>query len=182
MLLVSIIPPLRGRFLAYGARTSSGTPSSTSPASSKEYKNKEDATLREQGLLYNLLDRAAELQVPHNWFITFYVVSVVGSIYWAGELARKGPMFQSITQNSREAAPAMSFAQLQAVWGLMLIQGSRRLYECIIFFRPSSSQMWVGHWALGIVFYSLTSVAVWIEGISKCLIQLRPSTLWRTSD
>jgi 3-oxo-5-alpha-steroid 4-dehydrogenase 3 len=60
----------------------------------------------------------------------------------------------------------MAFEQVALTWLLMLVQGSRRLYECLVLSTPSQSKMWIGHWALGILFYVATSVAIWIEGIS----------------
>jgi len=59
----------------------------------------------------------------------------------------------------------MTLYQVMVVWAAMFTQGCRRLYESLIFAKPSSAQMWVGHWALGIWFYLTMGVAVWIEGI-----------------
>lgn len=50
------------------------------------------------------------------------------------------------------------------VWIVVLAQGTRRLYECHAFSRPSKSTMWVGHWIMGMAFYVGLSVAIWIEG------------------
>ena len=59
----------------------------------------------------------------------------------------------------------MTLHQVVVVWAVMLAQGCRRLYESLVFGKPSSAQMWIGHWALGIWFYLTMSVAVWIEGM-----------------
>jgi len=62
----------------------------------------------------------------------------------------------------------MTLQQVMVAWALMLVQGARRLYECLAFTKPSSSsQMWIGHWAVGVWFYATVSVAVWIEGSRK---------------
>lgn len=61
----------------------------------------------------------------------------------------------------------MSFSQLQTTWVMLLIQSARRLYECLDLPSSSESQMFVGHWAMGMAFYAATSVAVWIEGIRE---------------
>ena len=61
----------------------------------------------------------------------------------------------------------MTIRQVMLAWAMLTVQGSRRLYECLAFSQPSKSQMWVGHWVLGIGFYIGTSVAIWIEGIRK---------------
>ena len=67
----------------------------------------------------------------------------------------------------------MSTNKTALVWALMLIQGIRRLFECVVFAKRSSSQMWVGHWILGLVFYACMSVAVWVEGSRKSIHFLR---------
>ncbi|KAF2767055.1 hypothetical protein EJ03DRAFT_329472 [Teratosphaeria nubilosa] len=59
----------------------------------------------------------------------------------------------------------MSARQAVVLWGLMLVQGGRRLWECLAFAPAASkSRMWVGHWVLGVAFYVGTSMAVWVEG------------------
>lgn len=45
-----------------------------------------------------------------------------------------------------------------------MIQGSRRLYECVYISKPGTSKMWIGHYLLGIGYYVVMSVAVWVEG------------------
>ncbi|KAI9817607.1 MAG: hypothetical protein M1832_004611 [Thelocarpon impressellum] len=55
--------------------------------------------------------------------------------------------------------------QIALSWGLMTLQGGRRLYECIALGKPSQSTMWFVHWLLGIAFYGAMSMAVWVEGI-----------------
>ncbi|KAK3070995.1 hypothetical protein LTR53_009478, partial [Teratosphaeriaceae sp. CCFEE 6253] len=59
----------------------------------------------------------------------------------------------------------MSVQQVVVAWALLLVQGSRRLYECVAFARESGSEMWVGHWALGVLFYTGMGVGVWVEGV-----------------
>lgn len=61
----------------------------------------------------------------------------------------------------------MTLCQVQLVWLMMMGQGVRRLYESIVFAKPSTSTMWIAHYIIGISFYLVTSVAVWIEGIGK---------------
>lgn len=73
-------------------------------------------------------------------------------------------MFRDYTTAS---GPGMSFTQLQTTWAMLLVQSARRLYECIDLPSSSDSQMFVGHWAMGLAFYLATSVAVWVEGIGK---------------
>lgn len=61
----------------------------------------------------------------------------------------------------------MSVHQVVTCWVLMMIQGCRRLYECLVFSKPSSSQMWFVHWLLGVAFYLAATIAIWIEGTGK---------------
>lgn len=67
----------------------------------------------------------------------------------------------------------MRFDQVVVTWLLMFAQGSRRLYECLAISSPSTSKMWFGHWALGLLFYIGTGLAVWIEGAGKWLTLLQ---------
>jgi 3-oxo-5-alpha-steroid 4-dehydrogenase 3 len=85
--------------------------------------------------------------VPHNYFTHFYVLSVACSLFWGWRL------------RMWEAS-----AQLQVVWGLMLLQGMRRMLESIVFTSTSKSKMWFAHWLLGLIFYLTINVAIWIEG------------------
>ena len=58
----------------------------------------------------------------------------------------------------------MSKDQIILIWGLISIQGARRLLESRLFLKPSASQMWFVHWVLGIAFYLALGVTAWIEG------------------
>lgn len=67
----------------------------------------------------------------------------------------------------------MTFEQVKITWLLMLIQGCRRLYECLSLSKEdifsventSESKMFGGHWLMGIAFYIAMSISTWIEGI-----------------
>lgn len=155
MLFVASVPPLRARFLDYGART----------AENKVSKSAEKS--KENGTFVSLLDWIASIRVPHSWFTSFYAVSVLSSLYWAPDVLSKGPAFQAVSQHVLRKDNSMRFEQVVVTWLLMFAQGSRRLYECIVFSAPSKSKMWFGHWALGIMFYVASGIAVWIEGACK---------------
>ncbi|KAF2214588.1 hypothetical protein CERZMDRAFT_110213 [Cercospora zeae-maydis SCOH1-5] len=149
------IPPLRTRFMSYGARQD--------PLKTPQKPTGRDG---KGNLLTALLDQVANICVPHSWFASFYAVSVCCSLYWAAELMFGGPTLVAASQLQVARSQSMTFKQVQVAWLMMLAQGSRRLFECLILSKPSQSQMWVGHWVLGIMFYVCTNVAVWIEGIS----------------
>ena len=112
-----------------------------------------------------ILDHVAGYTVPHRWFIHFYALSVILSAFWAHQIWSQGLLFQFVALNASIGPnDSMSADKVALVWTLMLIQGVRRLFECVVFAKRSSSQMWVGHWILGLAFYACMSVAVWIEG------------------
>lgn len=152
-----LIPSLRTRFLAYGARASPNTLSSEREKAAREQPDKGPSAI--------LLDRAADVKVPHSWFTSFYAVSVGCSLFWASQIVVGGPAFRAVVYFTAERDASMTVRQVLLVWVMMLVQGSRRLYECLALAKPSSSQMWVGHWLLGIFFYGGMSLAVVIEGI-----------------
>jgi 3-oxo-5-alpha-steroid 4-dehydrogenase 3 len=91
---------------------------------------------------------------------------VLSSIFWALQLLFHGAAFQAIATRvgPEHLHQAISINQVMLCWGLMLIQGLRRLHECLSFSKPSTSEMWFVHWLAGIAFYLAVVVAIWIEG------------------
>jgi 3-oxo-5-alpha-steroid 4-dehydrogenase 3 len=134
------VPALRSRFLAYGSRATSNGKSD--PATAPKPVNK--------SAIDQLLDLAATIQVPHNYFTHFYITSVACSLFWAWWLRLWD-----------------ASGQLQVVWALMLLQGVRRMLESYAYTSTSKSSMWFAHWILGLVFYVATNIAIWIEGPPK---------------
>ncbi|KAI7218363.1 hypothetical protein KC333_g3636 [Hortaea werneckii] len=141
VLTVYLLPSLRSRFLAYGPRSASpasSSPSSSGTTSAEREKAAAARANRNPSPATSLLDRLAEWKVPHSWFTSFYAVSIFWSLFWAVQFAS---------------------------WGMVFVQGCRRFWECLALPQsPSKSQMWIGHWVLGIGFYTGLSVAVWVEG------------------
>ncbi|KAF2628220.1 hypothetical protein BU25DRAFT_340331 [Macroventuria anomochaeta] len=134
IIVIQAVPALRSRFLVYGSRA-------TSPS------GQPSAAPSQPSLASQLLDYAATIQVPHNYFTHFYVLSVACSLFWGCWL--------QVWSASK---------QLQVVWGLMLLQGVRRMLESNAYTSTSESRMWFAHWLLGLVFYLTINVAIWIEG------------------
>ncbi|WPG98434.1 Hypothetical protein R9X50_00122400 [Acrodontium crateriforme] len=159
VLLISLTPALSSRFLAYGPRAATPASSNKKPAGGQGRPK--------PSLFPKLLDSLATINVSHSWFASFYAVSVTLSLFWPGELAIGGPVFGFIAHAAGQRENSMTIRQVALVWALLLIQGSRRLYECLTFDSSSNSQMWVGHWILGLGFYFGTSMAIWIEGSPK---------------
>ena len=150
ILVAYAIPVLRDRFLVYGPRAF--------PASTRSRPQ------GKQAFHEKVLDYLASIKVPHGWFKHFYMVSVVSSMVWLQQLYTRGPVLQTVLWAISANRPSMSFNQLVLCWTLLAIQGSRRLYESIILAKPSQSEMWVGHYLLGLLYYMAMGVAIWIEG------------------
>ena len=98
--------------------------------------------------------------MPHNYFTHFYIISVACSLFW-------GWWLQIWSANG----------QLQIVWGLMLLQGVRRMLESNAYTSTSKSRMWFAHWLLGLGFYLTINVAIWIEGPAGNATSLAPTAL-----
>ncbi|KAJ5748388.1 uncharacterized protein N7511_010084 [Penicillium nucicola] len=162
---ISIPASLRDRFLAYGPRATS---TSTSNSSDRSGAARAPAT---EGAKQGLLDYLATWQVPHSYFTHFYIASLLSSVFWAAQLLSRGIVFQAIATRVSEEhrQQSMSMTQLVICWIFLVMQGSRRLWECLNFSKSSSSQMWVVHWVVGLSFYLAAGVAIWIEGSGTLL-------------
>ncbi|KAK3391974.1 hypothetical protein B0T20DRAFT_396588 [Sordaria brevicollis] len=112
-------------------------------------------------------------QVPHSWFITFYVASVACSVLWVWQFVTEGRVLRGVASHQPQAAlPSggeVTLGQVALAWTMMFLQGSRRLYEDWLTHGKSKSTMWIVHWVLGLSYYLVTSVAVWVEGSGAIL-------------
>ncbi|RKF60586.1 Polyprenol reductase [Erysiphe neolycopersici] len=119
----------------------------------------------------NLLSQAASFRVPHSWFTHYYIASVLSSYFWLYQIITYGTVvrfLKSLSTTQSLNISSMSINQVFLTWLLMAIQGSRRLMESLTLMKSSSqSQMWAGIWIIGIIFYIIMGIAVWIEGISQ---------------
>lgn len=155
-LFLNSIPALRSRYITYGSRAIAvpGTDRS----------NAREARVGSSSLRW-LLDRLAEIQVPHGYFQHFYIVSVFSSLFWAVQVVGKGSVVQWICRSSpQDLENTMSIDQIALAWALMSIQGLRRLFESATLTKPSTSKMWFVHWLLGCTFYLAVGLGIWIEG------------------
>ncbi|KGO71766.1 3-oxo-5-alpha-steroid 4-dehydrogenase, C-terminal [Penicillium italicum] len=159
---ISIPTSLRSRFLTYGPRATSASISTGSAPPRAQNPSTENK---------GFLDYLATWQVPHSYFTHFYVASVLSSVFWVAQLLSRGVVFQAIAYRVSEdhQRHSMSLTQLVICCVLLAIQGSRRLWECFVFSKPSSSRMWLMHWLLGLGFYLAAGVAIWIEGSGTLL-------------
>ena len=157
ILFAYAVPAFRSRFLAYGPRSSWPTSSQKIQPGKQPQKS---------SFLATILDTAAKARVPHNWFASFYAVSVAGSVLWATEMVRHGRTVDT-TKFTPVESGSMTLDQIMVAWILFFVHGIRRLYESLSLPSSSKSEMWLGHWGLGILFYMSMSIAVWIEGICE---------------
>ena len=102
------------------------------------------------------------MQVPHGWFLHFYIVSVASSIFWGVQLMSRSYTLTKIcsTEMPEKHLPAN---RMLIAWAMLMLQGARRLFESLKLAKPSASKMWVGHWLLGMFFYIAVNIALWIE-------------------
>lgn len=157
------MPELRARFVTYGLRATqagnrerNGTKQSSAERSSR-------------GLVLPFLDELGSIQTPHGYFKHFYILSVLSSIFWAVQILGRGSVLKEITRlaDTGDSTMSMSMNQIALLWSLMLIQGIRRLVESVFVMKTSASSMWFLHYLLGIGYYLMMGVAVWIEGAGK---------------
>ena len=159
--IFNAFPAIQERFVNYGPRSTDVKDEDGRPIVEEETSS---------GPLADVLDLAASFQVPHSWFIHFYIVSVASSLFWVQQITTRGFAFNFLArvyEASTFKYPSMNAVQVWIVVILMGVQGSRRLYECITLQRPSTSKMAGPAWILGILFYLMMGVTVWVEGIRK---------------
>ncbi|CAK7200746.1 hypothetical protein SEUCBS139899_003445 [Sporothrix eucalyptigena] len=124
----------------------------------------------------------AHLQVPHSWFISFYVFYLLCSAYWAAQWwswRQAGPgsevpnnLFGLIVTRQQTSdlvlaslpATSMVLAQVYIAFTLEAVQTGRRMYEYLCVFKPSKAKMNAEHFLMGFIYYAIMSVAVWVEG------------------
>src|SRR5271167_2545222 len=75
---VNSISPLRELLVSYGARSLSAAP------------RKESTQTPNIRSRLSLSDLVVATQVPHSWFIHYYIVSVASSLFWAYQLGTNG--------------------------------------------------------------------------------------------
>lgn len=150
------------------------------PASVEEEKPKPDRT--GSNIVAHLLDHVATWKVSHSWFSSFYYLSAGMSIAWLISWL-VFPRFVDTLLSSiiHPQKGSMSIQQVKVAWLMIFAQGVRRLYECRSLQSASNStksSMWIGHWLLGLLFYTATNMAIWIEGVREYTI----STIEKPSD
>lgn len=173
--ITNAIPSFQKRFVHYGARRTDTKDEDGRPVVYEEPSS---------GPYTRILDLAASFKVPHSWFIHFYVISVASSLFWAQQIMMRGFTFNFLARLYEASSyhhPSMNTVQVLIVVFLMGVQGSRRLYECITLNKPSTSKMAGPAWILGIMFYLVMGVSVWVEGIRRHNQPLRLTSADKTT-
>lgn len=168
VLLVQALPQdVSSALMNYGARRPQESVSQS--------KKQDDQPQKEERQTTAALKQLAEVvtsygQVPHQWFLHFYVLSTLLCAFWAWQYITKGSVMRELALwQGRVGGPSMRLGDVYVAWLLMALQGGRRLYESLFVTKSGSSPMWVVHWALGLVYYASMSVSVWIQGSSRFL-------------
>jgi 3-oxo-5-alpha-steroid 4-dehydrogenase 3 len=168
ILTVRLTPAFAERFLAYGARVN--------PAQDGKNHNEKLAKQNEPSSVgIKLLDYLATFTVPHSWFLHFYILSLSCSVTALSTFY----YFDYYYEDTIKQNPNIEIAAFCA--HMMLLQGLRRLLECVFVTRNSTSRMWIGHYAIGMAFYLVTNVAIWIEQLNFTLARPtaeKRSILW----
>ncbi|MCJ1479750.1 3-oxo-5-alpha-steroid 4-dehydrogenase [Lambiella insularis] len=148
--------PMLNRTLLYGARQIDeiGT---KEVLATKQHKSTSD-------VLLGLLNKTVLHPVPHAYFLHFYVISVLSSIFWGLQILARGSALRMLSPKLSIGHSTMSIEQVILVWSLMTTQGLRRLCESITMMKQSSSTMPFAAYLVGAVYYLLIGVGVWIEG------------------
>ncbi|KAI5297675.1 Deoxycytidine monophosphate (dCMP) deaminase, partial [Ascosphaera pollenicola] len=121
----------------------------------------------------SFISRLTSFSVPHTYFTHFYLFSCLSSLLWAHQLYTRGPLFLALARLAQrtgkhvtlDAAASMTPTQLILCWLAMACQGARRTAECIAYFKPSASRMWIVFYVVGVAFYLLVNIAIWVEGV-----------------
>ena len=153
IVIVRLTPPLRDRFLDYGAR-------STAREKNHEPNTTETPILR-------TLDSLAQKRVLHTGFSDFYILSLVCLAFWVPQIYTDDGVIVNLLRYFEygEYHGARS-RRVGLCLILFAIQSVRRLFECWTLSKQStSSSMWIGHYLIGLAFYFFTNIAIFIDHV-----------------
>ena len=170
------MPAWRARYFDYGARTALAL--STEPAGAS-VDGCQATTCKPPEPAHNpycpysshrasFLKNALAVRVPHAWFKHFYIFSTLLSAFWLQQLLTCGPAVQLLARLGPPlAGPTPTRSQVLITSTCLLLQGLRRLYECLFVLRPSTATMPGIVYLAGIAYYAAVGVAVWIDGAGE---------------
>ena len=111
----------------------------------------------------SFVQHLSNITVPKSWFWHYYLLIVLLSVFWGIQFI--------VCSSDCERYLLRWMGDLDGtsviVWGMMLVQGYRRLFESLYVQKPSPSRMWIGHYLVGCAFYVMMSIAVFAEGSSR---------------
>lgn len=162
ILIARLTPALHDRFLAYGARQDH-----KKVDEDKDVLNQRKLNSNSSSSITEILDYATKFTVPHSWFTHFYVVSTCSALFWTTVLSTdliwdSGTVWSEYEDNVSHTPNYWHYKARGCVL-LMLLHSVRRLYECVHLSKPSRSRMWIGHYLVGIAFYLVTNIAIWVD-------------------
>jgi 3-oxo-5-alpha-steroid 4-dehydrogenase 3 / polyprenol reductase len=136
ILFVHFVPFLHKAFIPYG-KTRSGV-------------------LKDE---FSIIGLVANIAVPKVWFWHYYLISVSLSI---------ASGWQLVECSSNKSLCIVDWlgrvdGRILLVWGMMLVQGSRRLYESLFVIKASDAKMWIGHYLVGCVFYIMICLSIFAD-------------------
>ncbi|KAI5814720.1 hypothetical protein BZA77DRAFT_283236 [Pyronema omphalodes] len=203
VLVAASLPVLGSRFLGYGktALPTGETGASRGAVGDRTVGGDTVTKATTESKKKGLLDWLAGLTVPHSWFTHFYFLAVFWTIFWAAQILSNGAVYRFVAAycepralpfsegsssssstpsadsfNSKHQPAVMSPHQLCLLFICFLAQASRRLYEQL-HSPPSNSRMWIGHYLVGLFFYTLLPLSLWTSSIPTISIVPRDSIL-----
>ena len=127
----------------------------------------------------SLLSHLASLPgypVPHSWFKHYYITSLSLSTFWGYQIFARGFVFRWLASRvTLDITSSVPVSRIYLLWLLLSIQGGRRLYESVIYTKPSKATMPLSIYLIGIAYYTFLSVAIWIEGAPSLLASPPPT-------
>ena len=111
----------------------------------------------------SVIELLANVTVPKAWFWHYYIISVTLSILSGWQLLECSYVGQYCSIKLLETGDPTTVV----AWGMMLVQGSRRLYECLRVQKASNARMWIGHYLVGCTFYIMMCATIFAEGILR---------------
>ena len=168
ILTITFLPTwLRSALMDYGARQQS---LAVEPAA-KEPKGTDDQAGPPANQGNKLTRLIHALEVPHSWFLHFYILSFTLSMFWLHQYTTRGSVMSFFinqqSHNQQMQGKGTDLSSTAVAWALLAIQGARRLYESLVVQKRGKSSMNGIHWAVALVYYGCISVSIWIEGSGK---------------
>ena len=169
------MPDLRSRFLTYGLRSK---PAGNEKSDTTRNRGSQSSS---NGLIPWVLDGISTIRAPHGYFKHFYILSVLSSIFWGVQILNHGIVLTSIASMGDYGNPttSMPIDRIILLWTFLLIQGVRRWIESAFVTKTSASEMWFVHYLLGMGFYLILGIAIWIEGAGEPVFAVSVSGLSR---